>query len=31
MWPFRKREPKPQPTYILSGNQYVMWPDLAAK
>lgn len=31
MWPFRKREPKPLPTYILSGNQYVMRPDLAAK
>lgn len=31
MWPFPKREPRPQPTYILSGNQYVMRPDLAAK
>lgn len=31
MWPFRKREPKPLPVYIPSGNHYVMRPDLAAR
>jgi hypothetical protein len=31
MWPFPKPESKPQPVYVLSGNQYVMRPDLAEK